>query len=121
MFKRLTNVKIGIVEFLWKFLIVLLIIMPVCMGICFWIGVQADAVLNIHLMKFIMPFVGSAVGFFFTTLLIMTGHGKEVSKEEDFSLQSYSERLVSRHIESEELASFPKMSIPSRRMTKVFL
>ena len=116
MFKRLTNVRIGIVEFLWKFLLVLFVIMPICMGICFWIGVQADAALNIHFMKFIMPFVGSAVGFFFTSLLIMAGHGQSSSMEES-QLQSYSERLVSRHIEAEELASLPKMSLPSRKMS----
>ena len=115
--ERLNSTKIGIGEFLWKFFVVLCVIMPICVGGCFWIGMQADALFNIHLLKFIMPFVGSGIGFFFTSLLIMTGHGKEVSREEDFQLQPYSERLVSRHIEAEELASLPKMSLPSRKMT----
>ncbi len=78
MFKRLATIKIGVLEFVYKFLLVLFVIMPLCMGVCFWIGVQADAALNIHLLKFIMPFIGSAVGFFFTALLIQAGHKREV-------------------------------------------
>ena len=74
MIKRLNSVQIGIGEFLWKFFVVLVFIMPICVGGCFWIGVQMDASLNIHFLKFIMPFIGSAVGFYFTSLLIMTGH-----------------------------------------------
>jgi len=74
MMEKLSLIKIGLWEFLWKFFIVLFIIMPICVGGCFWIGVQIDAVLNIHILKFIMPFIGSGVGFFFTSLLIIMGH-----------------------------------------------
>ncbi|MGD0855188.1 MAG: hypothetical protein ABSA18_05225 [Dehalococcoidia bacterium] len=111
MLKRLSTVKIGIVEFLYKFLLVLFIIMPVSMGVCFWIGVQADAALNIHLLKFIMPFIGSAVGFFFTALLIMAGHKLEAPATEE-PAQPYSDRLVTRRLETAEIASLPKPSIP---------
>jgi len=111
MLKRLSTVKIGIVEFLYKFLLVLLIIMPVSMGVCFWIGVQADAALNIHLLKFIMPFIGSAVGFFFTALLIMAGHKLEAPAAKE-PAQPYSDRLVTRPLDAAEIASMPKPSIP---------
>ena len=80
LWNRLNSVQIGVGEFLWKFFVVLVLIMPVSMIICFWIGVQADAVFNIHLLKFIMPFIGSAVGFFFTALLVMTGHEDRILK-----------------------------------------
>jgi hypothetical protein len=110
------DVKIGIAEFLWKFLVVIFVIMPICMGICFWIGVQADAVLNVHLMKFIMPFVGSAVGFFFTVLLLQVGH-KNVVVEESQQQPVYSDRLVSKHFET-ETESLLKASLPSRRAIK---
>ncbi len=112
MIKKLASVKIGVLEFVYKFLIVLFVIMPVCMGVCFWIGVQADAALNIHLLKFIMPFVGSAVGFFFTALLILAGHKQEAPTTTEESAQPYSDRLVSRHVEAAEAASLPKPSIP---------
>jgi len=112
MFKRLATIKIGILEFVYKFLLVLFVIMPVCMGICFWIGVQADAALNIHLMKFIMPFVGSAVGFFFTALLIQAGHKQAEPATVEEPVRPYSDRLVSRHVEAAEAASLPKSSIP---------
>jgi hypothetical protein len=111
MFKRLTGIKIGVLEFVYKFLLVLFVIMPVCMGICFWIGVQADAALNIHLLKFIMPFIGSAIGFFFTALLIQAGH-KQESPAAGESARPYSDRLVSKHVEAAEAASLPKPSIP---------
>jgi hypothetical protein len=111
MFKRLTTIKIGVLEFAYKFLLVLFVIIPICMGGCFWIGVQADAALNIHLLKFIMPFVGSAVGFFFTALLIVAGHKQVVPTTEE-SAQPYSDRLVSKHVEAAETASLPKPSIP---------
>lgn len=74
MIDRFNSVKIGIGEFLWKFFVVLIIIMPICVLGCFWIGMQLDAMMNIHLLKFIMPCVGSGVGFFCTSLLIMMGH-----------------------------------------------
>lgn len=112
MFKRLATIKIGVLEFVYKFLLVLFVIMPVCMGICFWIGVQADAALNVHLMKFIMPFVGSAVGFFFTALLIQAGHKQATPAVVEESARPYSDRLVSRHVEAAEAASLPKPSIP---------
>jgi len=108
MFKRLTTIKIGVLEFVYKFLLVLFVIMPICMGICFWIGVQADAALNIHLLKFIMPFVGSAAGFFFTALLIQAGHKQSAPATVEESVQPYSDRLVSRHVEAAEAASLPK-------------
>jgi hypothetical protein len=112
MFKRLATIKIGVLEFVYKFLLVLFVIMPICMGICFWIGVQADAALNIHLMKFIMPFAGSAVGFFFTALLLQAGHKQSVPAIVEEPAQPYSDRLVSRHVEAAEAASLPKPSIP---------
>jgi hypothetical protein len=112
MFKRLTGIKIGVLEFVYKFLLVLFVIIPICMGGCFWIGVQADSALNIHLLKFIMPFVGSAVGFFFTALLVMAGHKQAVPATAEESAQPYSDRLVSRHLEAAEAASLPKQSIP---------
>lgn len=111
---RLNSVKIGIGEFLWKFFVVLCVIMPICVGGCFWIGMQVDAIFNIHLLKFIMPFVGSGIGFFFTSLLLMMGHNQSVSVEE--TIQPYSDRLVSRREEIEAL-SLSKPSIPSRRKT----
>jgi len=112
MFKRLAATKIGILEFVYKFLLVLFVIMPVCMGICFWVGVQADAALNIHLLKFIMPFIGSAIGFFFTALLILAGHKEAVPATAEQPVRPYSDRLVSRHVEAAEAASLPKPSIP---------
>jgi hypothetical protein len=112
MFKRLTGIKIGVLEFVYKFLLVLFVIIPICMGGCFWIGVQADSALNIHLLKFIMPFVGSAVGFFFTALLVMAGHKQAVPATAEEPAQPYSDRLVSRHLEAAEAASLPKPSIP---------
>ena len=99
MIKKLTSVKLGVLEFVYKFFLVLFFIMPVCIGGCFWLGVQIDAMLNIHLLKFIMPFVGSAVGLFFTALLILTGHKREDSVAVE-TLQPYSERLVSKHFET---------------------
>ncbi len=111
MFKRLTTIKIGTLEFLYKFLLVLFIIMPICMGGCFWIGVQADAALNIHLLKFIMPFVGSLIGLFFTALLLLAGH-KNVPATVEEPAKSYSDILVSSRSEITETASQPKPSIP---------
>ena len=112
MIKNLASVKIGIWEFVYKFLLVLFFIMPICMGGCFWIGVQADAALNIHLLKFIMPFIGSAVGLFFTALLIQAGHKQAAPATAEESARPYSDRLVSRHAEAAEVASLPKPSIP---------
>jgi hypothetical protein len=112
MFKRLATIKIGILEFVYKFLLVLFVIMPICMGICFWIGVQADAALNIHFMKFIMPFIGSAVGFFFTALLLQAGHKLSAPVTAEEPARPYSDRLVSKHVEAAEAASLPKPSIP---------
>ena len=111
MFKKLTTIKIGAIEFVYKFLLVLFVIMPVCMGASFWIGVQSDAALNIHLLKFIMPFIGSAAGIFFTALLIQAGH-KVVPVMAEGPAISYSDGLVSKHIEAAEAASLPKPSIP---------
>lgn len=112
MFKRLATIKIGILEFVYKFLLVLFVIMPICMGVCFWIGVQADAALNIHLLKFIMPFIGSAVGFFFTALLLQAGHNQAAPATAGEPVLPYSDRLISRHVEAAEMASLPKPSIP---------
>jgi hypothetical protein len=63
------------------------------------------------LMKFIMPFIGSAVGFFFTSLLVMAGH-KQAALAAEEPAQPYSDKLVSKHVEAAELASLPKPSIP---------
>jgi len=111
MLKRLTTIKIGTLEFLYKFLLVLFIIMPVCMGGCFWIGVQADAAFNIHLLKFIMPFVGSLVGLFFTALLLQAGH-KAIPATVEETVKSYSDSLVTSRSEIAETASQPKPSVP---------
>jgi len=111
MIKKLTSIKIGILEFLYKFLLVLFVIMPVCLGGCFWIGVQADAALNIHLLKFIMPFVGSLVGLFFTALLLQAGH-KAVPATVEEPVKSYSESLVTSRSEIIDTALQPKPSIP---------
>jgi len=111
MFKRLTTIRIGTIEFLYKFLLVLFVIMPVCMGGCFWIGVQADAALNIHLLKFIFPFIGSLVGLFFTALLLQAGH-KAVPATVEEAVKSYSDSLVTSRSEIAETASQPKPSIP---------
>ena len=112
MFKRLTSIKIGVMEFVYKFLLVLFVIMPVCMGLSFWIGVQADAALNIHLLKFIMPFIGSAAGVFLTALLIQAGHKQPVPATADAPAVPYSDRLVTRRLDSETEVLQPKPSIP---------
>jgi hypothetical protein len=112
MFKKLTTIKIGAIEFVYKFLLVLFVIMPVCMGLSFWIGVQSDAALNIHLLKFIMPFIGSAAGIFFTALLIQAGHKQAVPAVAEGSAQPYSDRLVTRHLDTEAEVLQPKPSIP---------
>ena len=111
--ERLNSVEIGIPEFLGKFFVVLFIIMPICVGGCFWIGFQMDAALNIHLLKFIMPFIGSFIGFVFASLLVMMGHKKIVVEEKRD--QSYSDRLVSNW----EIEETPKLSIPSRRKVRI--
>ena len=99
-------------EFLYKFLLVLFVIMPVCMGVSFWIGVQADAALNIHFLKFIMPFVGSAVGVFFTALLLQAGHKQAAPATAEEAAKPYSDSLVTSAFEAAEAASLPKPSIP---------
>ena len=112
MFKRLTTIKIGALEFLYKFLLVLFVIMPVCMGLTFWIGVQADAALNIHFLKFVMPFVGSAVGVFFTALLLQAGHPQSAPAMAEETAKPYSDSLVTSRSEIAETASQLKPSIP---------
>jgi hypothetical protein len=112
MFKRLTTIRIGTLEFLYKFLLVLFVIMPVCMGVTFWIGVQADAALNIHFLKFVMPFVGSAVGVFFTALLLQAGHQQAAPAMVEEPAKSYSDSLVTSRSELAETASQLKPSIP---------
>ena len=112
MIKKLTSVKIGIMEFLYKFLLVLFVIMPVCLGGCFWIGVQADAALNIHLLKFIMPFIGSMVGLFFTALLLQAGHKEVAPAIAEEPAKLYSESLVTSRAEIVGTALQPKPSIP---------
>ena len=112
MIKKLTSIKIGILEFLYKFLLVLFVIMPVCLGGCFWIGVQADAALNIHLLKFIMPFIGSMVGLFFTALLLQAGHKEVDPAIAEEPAKPYSESLVTSRAEIVGTALQPKPSIP---------
>jgi hypothetical protein len=112
MFKRLTTIKIGAIEFLYKFLLVLFVIMPVCMGLTFWLGVQADAALNIHFLKFVMPFVGSAVGVFFTALLLQAGHKQAAPVTLEEAAKPYSDSLVTSRSEAADTASLPKPSIP---------
>jgi len=77
MLKKLLTINISIWEFLYKFPIVLFVIMPGCMGGFFWIGMQIDAALNIHFLKFLFPFIGTFVGIYFPGLLIMAGHTKQ--------------------------------------------
>jgi len=120
MIKKLTSVKIGIMEFLYKFLLVLFVIMPICMGGCFWIGVQADAALNIHLLKFIMPFVGSMVGLFFTALLLQAGHKQVAPAVAEEPPKLYSESLVTSRSELIDTALQPKPSIPRAGLVSPF-
>jgi len=112
MMKKLTSIKIGVLEFLYKFFLVSFIIMPVCMGGCFWIGVQADAALNIHLLKFIFPFIGTFVGLFFTGLLLQAGHNHEAPSAAEEPAKPYSDRLVTRRSEAADEVLQPKPSIP---------
>jgi hypothetical protein len=95
MFKRLTTIKIGALEFVYKFLLVLFVIMPVCMGVCFWI-----------------PFIGSAVGLFFTALLLQAGHQQAAPAMAEEPAKSYSDSLVTSRSELAETASQLKPSIP---------
>jgi len=80
MLKKLTNTNTSWLEFLYKFPLVLFIIMPGCMGGFFWIGLLLDAALNIHLLKFILPFIGTFIGLMLTALLLMAGHARRTSE-----------------------------------------
>ena len=80
MLKKLLKVSTSPVEFLLKFPVVLFLIMPGCMGGAFWIGYQIDTALHIHLLKFILPFIGTALGVALTSLLLMAGHTKELKE-----------------------------------------
>jgi len=77
MLSKLQNINTGIIEFLFKFVLVSFLIMPACILGCFWIGVQIDSVLNINFLKFIFPLIGTVAGFSFTALLIVSGHTKQ--------------------------------------------
>jgi hypothetical protein len=80
MLKKLLKVSTSPVEFLLKFPVVLFLIMPGCMGGAFWIGLQIDTALHIHLLKFILPFIGTALGVTLTSLLLVAGHTKELKE-----------------------------------------
>jgi len=90
------------------------------MGGCFWIGVQADAALNIHFLKFIFPFVGSLVGLFFTALLLLAGHKQAVPAMAEEPAKSYSDSLVTSRLEIAASASQPKPSIPRAGMVSPY-
>lgn len=78
MLKNVLRINTGPIEFVLKFLLVLFVIMPGCMGGAFWIGLQIDTALNIHLLKFVLPFVGTMLGVFVTALLIVAGHTRQL-------------------------------------------
>jgi hypothetical protein len=80
MLKKLLKISTSPLEFLLKFPVVLFLIMPGCMGGSFWIGLQIDTALHIHLLKFILPFIGTALGVYLTSLLLMAGHTKELKE-----------------------------------------
>jgi hypothetical protein len=80
MLKKLLSINTGPLEFLVKFLIVFFLIMPGCMGGAFWIGLQIDTALHIHLLKFLLPFVGTIVGVYLTALVIAAGHTKQLKE-----------------------------------------
>jgi len=73
MFKRLTTIRIGTIEFLYKFLLVLSLSCRMH-GRMLWIGVQADAALNIHFLSSFSPH-RFTVGLFFTALLLQPAQG----------------------------------------------
>jgi hypothetical protein len=77
MLKNLLNINTSILEFMLKFPLALFVIMPASMGGFFWLGVQIDTMLNIHFLKFLLPFIGTGVGIYLTGLLIMAGHTKQ--------------------------------------------
>jgi len=80
MLKKLLTINTSWWEFLLKFPLVLFLIMPGCMGGAFWIGLQIDTTLHIHLLKFVLPFIGTILGVYFTALLLMAGHTKELKE-----------------------------------------
>jgi len=80
MLKKLLSVNTSGWEFLLKFPLVLFVIMPGCMGGAFWAGVLVDTALNIHLLKFVLPFAGTILGVFLTALLIMAGHTRQLKE-----------------------------------------
>jgi len=80
MLKKLLSINTGPLEFLVKFLIVFFLVMPGCMGGAFWVGLQIDTALHIHLLKFILPFVGTIVGVYLTALVIAAGHTKQLKE-----------------------------------------
>jgi len=54
--------------------------MPGCMGGFFWLGLQLDALINIHLLKFVLSFLGTAAGIYLTILLVVAGHKKQLKE-----------------------------------------
>jgi hypothetical protein len=80
MLKKLLNIQTGPIEFVVKFLLVLFLIMPGCMGGAFWIGLQIDTALHIHLLKFLLPFIGTILGVYLTALLIAAGHTRQLKE-----------------------------------------
>jgi hypothetical protein len=80
MLKNLLAVNTSWWEFLLKFPVVLFLIMPGCMGGAVWLGIQLDTALHIHLLKFVLPFIGTIVGVFLTALLLAAGHFKQLKQ-----------------------------------------
>jgi hypothetical protein len=80
MLKKLLKISTSPLEFLLKFPVVLFMIMPGCMGGAFWVGLQMDTALHIHLLKFILPFAGTILGVYLTALVIAAGHVKQLKE-----------------------------------------
>jgi len=112
MLKNLLRINTSWWEFLIKFPLVLFVIMPGCMGGSFWIGVQLDATAHINFLKFIFPFIGTLVGVYITSLLIMVGHTKPKVDAQAEAAKPYSDALVSKPYEYTDISSSPKVSIP---------
>jgi len=77
MLKKLQDTNTGFLEFFIKFPVMFFLVMPASMGGCFWVGLQLDSLLNIHLLKMVFPVIGSVLGLYLTGLLVLWGHARE--------------------------------------------
>ena len=50
------------------------------MGGAVWLGIQIDTAMHIHLLKFVLPFIGTILGVFLTALLLIAGHMKQLKE-----------------------------------------